>query len=395
MNKQNTNKKDVLFIAKNIPVPKKNSNRIIHSNRIIFDIAHHLSNFAEIKFLFPKELIPFWLRTNPKFTYLINLKHWLFEGFSVTPISYIKLPFRHIEYWTLCYLPRKLKTFIKKNGKPELVHAHYIFPDGYLAYKIFKLYNVPYVITFRNYDKQFLEQISPKNPDYRKAKRIISNASTIITPNLTYKDFVDQNFHTDCKIVPHGIDPSIFETTLTESKNETIRITTVAEAIKRKNIDWVIRACKEYKGNKDIKLNIVGKGPELESLKKLAANNRRILFHGHIPHQQVIQMFKENHIFALPSFNETFGMVYLEAAATHNALIGFKGEGVWRVFEENKEMLFCSTYNEFEQQLFNLIENKSKRIRITENAYTKAKTMKWSSVTKMYSKVYKRALEKY
>jgi len=68
----------------------------------------------------------------------------------------------------------------------------------------------------------------------------------------------------------------------------------------------------------------------------------------------------ESDIFALPSYKETFGLVYLEAAAARNAIIGFKGEGVWGLFEVDKEMLFCGDFEEFQEQLKLLIKNGKK-----------------------------------
>lgn len=376
----------VLYIAKNIPTPKKKT------NRIIFDIAKNVSEFCNIDFAFPKEVVPFWLRNHPRFSYLYKQKDWIFEGFNIKTISYIKLPFKPFQYWTLCYLPGRVKKLIKK-GTYNLVHAHYLFPDGYLAYKIFQKLNIPYVLTFRNQDKQYLEIISRNNLDYKKARCIFENASSVITPNLAYKQFVEKQFNITCQIVPHGIPATLFDDNNKQTPNDVVIITTVAEAIPRKNIDWVIQAFKTYSGNTKIKLNIVGDGPELNKLKELSDGNPTINFFGHIPHNKVLQLLQENDIFALPSFNETFGMVYLEAAATHNAVIGLKGEGVWGVFEENNEMMFCDNYKSFEQQLHILIDDREMRQNLKNKAAHNAQNMRWEKLRERYMELYLSALK--
>nr|WP_321353558.1 glycosyltransferase family 4 protein [uncultured Draconibacterium sp.] len=376
----------VLYIAKNIPTPRKKT------NRVIFDIAKNLSSFCTIQFLFPKEIVPFWLRNSAKFSYLKGLKNWSFENFSIQAIPYIKLPFKPMQYWPLFYLPPALKRYIN-NDRPDLVHAHYLFPDGYMAYRIWEKTGIPYVITFRNQDKQYLEIISNNNPDFKKAKKILSAARQILVTNGGYQEFIEKKFGIKCIIMPHGIESSVLKNGNSRKKNEAIIITTVAEAINRKNIDWIIRACLQYKGNKEIRLNIIGDGPELENLKHLAINDNRITFKGRVEHAMALQILGESDIFALPSYNETFGLVYLEAAATHNAMIGLKGEGVWGVFEEDKEMLFCGNFEGFKQQLHRLIENDVLRTEITEEAFKKVKTMEWEKVQTKYKSVYLNALK--
>ena len=376
----------VLYIAKNIPTPQKKS------NRIIFDIAHRLSEFCEIDFLFPKERVPFWLKNSAKFSYLKGLKNWNFEGFRINTAPYVKLPFKHMQYWSLFYLPRTIRKYFKKYGFPDLIHAHYLFPDGFIALKICQKFNIPFVLTFRSQDKQYLELISTGNPDYKKALRIIKTARQVLVSNGGYKKFVESGFEVKCKLIPHGIDSSIFELNHTSQKDNLILITTVAEAIPRKNIDWIINAVLQYHGKAKIRLNIIGDGSELKHLKKLAGNKQEISFWGKIPHEKVLQILRESDIFALPSFNETFGLVYLEAAATQNAMIGYKGEGVWGVFEEEKEMLFCEDFEQFQSQLITLTEDKSLRDKLANNAFEKAKLMSWENVQNKYHTIYLNSL---
>ena len=381
-------KNRVLFIAKNIPVQGRKS------NRIIFDIARNLSSFCDIQFLFPKEIVPFWLKNNRRFAYLYNLKSWIFEGYKIIPITYIKLPFKHLQYWTLFKLPKTVKKYLKDNNRFDLVHAHYLFPDGFIAYKINKKYKIPYVLTFRNQDKQYLEIISTKNPDYKKAKKVFINAKAVLTPNLGYKKFIDEMFDVKCRIVPHGIESTVFNSSPLLKQEDSTIITTVGDTVPTKNIDWVIKAVMAYKGIQKIKLNIIGDVALVKSLKNIANDDERITFLGRIPREKVLEQMRKSDIFALPSSKETFGLVYLEAAATNNAIIGFKGEGVWGVFEQNEEILFCSNYDEFKFQLFELIKNDKARTKLQQNVFIKAKTMQWEEIIRIYEGIYNSAITK-
>nr|WP_321487495.1 glycosyltransferase [uncultured Draconibacterium sp.] len=372
----------ILYIAKNIPTPKKKT------NRIIFDIAQNVSEFCNIDFLFPKEIVPFWFRNNPRFSYLYKLKEWTFEGFKIQSIPYIKLPFKYMQYWPLYFLPKTVKKYLQTKGQPDLVHAHYLFPDGQIAYRIKKKYDIPYVLTFRNQDKQYIELISPNNPDYKKAQKILSAAKQVLVPNGGYKEFVDSSFNVVCKIMPHGIEDKVFCKEKKSNPKEII-ILSVADGLSTKNVDWVINAFKNYTGDNKIKLRLIGDVCKRQDIIELSAEEKQIELLGKVPREDVLQYMKESDIFALPSSKETFGLVYLEAAATGNAIIGFKGEGVWGVFDEHNEMLFCDNFVQFSNLLHRLIKDNELRNKLVQKAFEKAKTMEWSNIRKMYQLIYK------
>jgi glycosyltransferase involved in cell wall biosynthesis len=374
----------ILYIAKNIPTPK------LKSNRIIIDIAKNILSFSEVSFLFPKERVPYGLHKKTKFAYLHKLKPWKNDEFNINIYKYIKLPFKFMQYWTILGLSPKGKKFIKNNGPFDLIHAHYLFPDGNIAYNFHKAYKIPYAITFRNQDKKYLETISKTNIDYKKARKIFSNASAVITTNDGYKKFLDERFNINCNIIPHGIEEDVFNIKSYNDKKEEIIITTVGVAIPTKNIDWVIQAVKSYKGDKNIKLKIVGGGELIDNLKDLAKDCKNIEFLGHIPRPEVLKIMSNSNIFALPSCKETFGMVYLEAAATNNAIIAFEGEGVWGNFTNNTEMLFCKNYDQFEKQLYTLISDKQLRSSLSEKAYTRALDFQWKNISEKYKETYQR-----
>jgi glycosyltransferase involved in cell wall biosynthesis len=260
-------------------------------------------------------------------------------------------------------------------------------PDGYLAWLFSMRYQIPYIVTFRNADVKFLRNLDPRSPDMKKAKLVASNAARILTLNKAYKDYVDDLFGVDSLIIPHGIKEEIF-TDDQKKKSEKTVIGVVAKAIKRKNIDWVINAIKTYNGQRDILLNIIGDGPLLDDLKKLAEGDDRIHFKGKLAIEDVLEISREGDIFALPSADETFGMVYLEAAANHNAMIGLQNEGVWGVFEDGKEMLFSKDESDFQQLLHGLIDNKTQQNTLAENAFAKAQQLTWPVITKKYEDLY-------
>ena len=102
--------------------------------------------------------------------------------------------------------------------------------------------------------------------------------------------------------------------------------------IKSKGFDLLIEAVSELRlDGKDIDLTIIGVGAEKHNLQKLINKyelNEHIRLLGMLNHDVVMNLYKYFDAFVLPSWSETFGLVYLEAMLAQIPVIGVKGEGI-------------------------------------------------------------------
>jgi len=379
----------ILFIAKNIPVPG------IRPSKVIMSIAHEISTFCNVSFLYPNEFIPFGFQYLKKYKPFYNLKSWNCEGYDIAITQYPRIPYRKMAFWIWNKISNNNIAYYNKAGPFDLIHAHYLLPDGYLAYLYSRKFSLPYVITIRNADILFLKGLSKKNPDFKKASLVINKAQQILVLNLAYKIFIDDLFGISSLIIPHGIEKNAYFNDSPHAQSNKIIITTVSEAIKRKNIDWIINGFMNYSGNKSIELNIIGTGPLIDQLKKLSKNDNRVIFHGKTDRFNVLKILKYSDIFALPSFSETFGLVYLEAAATKNAIIGLKNEGVWGIFDNETEMLFCNNESHFQELFHKLINNHNLVSTLKTNAFKKALLLDWDNIVIKYKDVYNKAIDSF
>ncbi len=113
-----------------------------------------------------------------------------------------------------------------------------------------------------------------------------------------------------------------------------------------KRIDWAIRACK--KAGK--KLVIVGDGPDMQYLKKLAGKSKNILFLGYISDEQLKAVYSNATAFIFPGI-EDFGLVPIEAMACGCPVIAYNYGGLTETVEEKKTGSFFLT----EQELLELV----------------------------------------
>ena len=394
-------KPKVKYIAGNIPLPTRKS------NKVIIDIAERLSVNYDISVIYPKEFCPFPVTLLGKFRHLKGIpKNWRYNNINIQSLEYFRLPGNTFAFSLLGLSEKKIVKIISKE-KPQLIHAHYTLPDGYLALMAYAAMGIPYIISFRKSD---IKNIEKSVIDKKKYRKTLSNADSIIVHNKYQQDFLKHRYGLDSHLIPHGIEAAFIKERRLAPKKEIV-ISAVGSMIQSKRFDWVIKAIESYSGGKKVCLRLIGNGPESERLKSLASNsmthvkdsssgideytakNIKIVFYGHQSHEKVGIMLEESDIFALPSAIETFGLVYMEAAATMNAVIAVRNTGVWGNFEEDKEMLYIESYKDFQKALFLLIDNDKMRIGLAKNAFRRVKDeYSWEKIIERYDLIYKKII---
>jgi glycosyltransferase involved in cell wall biosynthesis len=112
------------------------------------------------------------------------------------------------------------------------------------------------------------------------------------------------------------VENGVFSTIDKKNKvsSEYLTILFIGRLVDWKAVDILIDAIAKC-NIKNIRLNIVGDGPDRAALESLAANKcpDKVVFYGQIPFTEVNQYYDEADIFVLPSVRECGGAVVLEA----------------------------------------------------------------------------------
>lgn len=98
----------------------------------------------------------------------------------------------------------------------------------------------------------------------------------------------------------------------------------------------------EFTADTPVTLLLGGEGEyrkELEAVIAQVAPNHNIQLCGHIPHEEVSDLFQKAHCFVLPSRYETFGIVYIEAMACGLPVIATKCGGPEEYVNESNGLL--------------------------------------------------------
>ena len=96
---------------------------------------------------------------------------------------------------------------------------------------------------------------------------------------------------------------------------------------------------------------------------------------------KVIKEMLNSDIFVLPSYNESFGIVYLEAMNCKLPIIGTMNEGISDIIVDGENGLLINQgdVDELEKKIELLANDDKKRKKIGENGYNTAKNITWEN----------------
>jgi len=233
---------------------------------------------------------------------------------------------------------------IYKNFKFDIVHSHDALPDGYAGMEISKKYKKPLIVTIHG--KDFQQTIFKNNKCKKIVKNIIDFSAKTIIVSEKLKNIGKNNLkiHPSKMIkISNGINLNDICRNIKGSIGEYRKkrlILSVSYLKKIKGIDLNLQAIAKLKGKyPDIIYLIIGEGKERKQLEKLAKElnlQNMVIFIGEVSHCKAMQYMALCDILSLPSWNESFGVVYIEAMAHGKPVIGCQGEGIEDFVEHEK-----------------------------------------------------------
>lgn len=117
----------------------------------------------------------------------------------------------------------------------------------------------------------------------------------------------------------------------------------VAHLYPRKSIDVLIRAMALMPSRwRDVTLHVVGTGPEelrLRHLATAAGLQQRVRFLGHVSRAELVAEYRRCTLFCLPSRQEGFGIVYLEAMAAGKPIVACRASAVPEIVDDRSGLL--------------------------------------------------------
>ena len=283
----------------------------------------------------------------------------------------------------------------------DLIHAYTLFTDGNCARKISKKYGVPYVVAVRNTDVNDFFRLMPHLR--KRGVKIMLDAASIFFLSEAYRKqvfekYVPLKYHEELKkkthIIPNGIDDFWFDNQpMSENKlDNTVKLVYAGRIDRNKNIETTQKAMEMLKSRGiNTSLTVVGKVVDEKVYSKIKDNPQTECVPAK-PKGELLEIYRKHNIFVMPSFTESFGLVYAEAMSQGLPVIYSQGQGFDNQFPEGEVGYHVSAY-----EIKSVADGIEKVIRnfegIASRTVPSAKIFNWNDITVRYGEIYKSILE--
>ncbi len=279
----------------------------------------------------------------------------------------------------------------------DCLHAYTLFTDGNCAMRMSEKYGIPFVVAVRSTDMNDFFRYRPWLRGL--GMRIMQRASVVFFLSQRYMDdmlnkYVPPNMREELRqksrVVPNGIDDFWLQNpppAKEPSKDGTARIIVAGRVNRNKNQITLMQAVDKLNAEGfPAHLTVVGQVENEAVLTALHASTS-VTYHPACPKEELVHLYRKNDLFVLPSFQETFGLVYAEAMSQGLPVLYTRGEGFDGQFPEGTVGYAVDPHS---------AENIAKTIRtawdtkevLAQNGPALAKQFNWDDIVSGYKTVY-------
>ena len=311
-------------------------------------------------------------------------------------------------------VPNSLDPIIEERFREEdfdVIHVHHPMMMGEAARYLSKRYEVPLVFTYHTRYEQYLHYVglsglSRLMPSY--LRHCTAPCDLVIAPTPLMKEYLEEiSVKPPVSVLPTGLPMDSFlpdEEKAAQIRRMYLRgrkhlFVSVSRLAKEKNVEFLIRSVKLIKERRgsDFKLLLVGDGPEIKHLQRLAEElgvQEEIVFVGAVPNEEIRNYCHAADLFLFASRSETQGIVLIESMAAGTPVLAVRATGTEDVVicGENGYMTNVSEI-EFSEKLMDILEKKELQI-LTEGAKKTADNYRSDLIAAKAEKIYMEAIRR-
>jgi teichuronic acid biosynthesis glycosyltransferase TuaC len=264
------------------------------------------------------------------------------EGLTVVFDQYLHLPRRTRVDLSARFMAARAHRLIAAGGWDfDVIHGQSIYPSALAAFFLSQRLNIPFFITLRDDLSHLDDMLKAASPSLKSLyRRMFHRAGAILNhgPSILrdLSRYLPEERSIPVLLAPNGVDHEGIQTILESLPPAPQRpwgqVVSVGNLFRLKGIHENLEALRmlDQRGFRDWQYTVVGEGPfrqELQALAKKLGLAERVSFIGRVPHREAVRVIREGDIFCLPSWEESFGNVYTEAAVCGRPAIGCRGFG--------------------------------------------------------------------
>lgn len=236
-----------------------------------------------------------------------------------------------------------------KSEQIDLCHVHVPYRSAIPALKL-KKQGVPFLIT-EHWSGHLNGLFKKKNAlDKWLYRRVLKKASGISVVSKPLQAAFKENTGFSSEVIPNYIEKS--DQSISTASSEHIQILSVSDLDDRtKNVTGLVAAfALAFKENPNMRLTIVGGGPDEEKIKNqvqgLGLADGIINLTGRLNHEAVLEHMLQCHFYVCNSRFETFGMTIAEALLCGKPVVSTRCGGPESFLNENNSILIAPQRSE-------------------------------------------------
>ncbi len=287
--------------------------------------------------------------------------------------------------YCLWYVPRH---------RPDVIHAYFALPAGWVARVLHLLYRVPYVVYFGGSD------MPGANPSrYRRIYPFITaltrwvwrgaRISTVCSHGLLELGrTLDPTY--DFRLVPNGVELSRF-VPVERAPNPKVTILFIGRLIRRKGLQYVVRALPRIQELTSVpfEVEVVGTGAMRTTIDHLASElgvSHLLKYVGTVPYDKLHESYQGADIFVLTSESEGMPAVTLEAMGCGLPIVTTNVSGNQEIVRqgENGYLVNVGDTETLAQVLAGLIADPGLRKRLGARSRQLVQPFEWREIVRRY-----------
>ncbi len=243
----------------------------------------------------------------------------------------------------------------------------------------------------RPIDEKMLSKITAKlhRKTIQKCDRLIAITNQV---KKLYTNFFDE---TKIWTIPLGVDTERFKPPKNRSQKDDYEILFAGYLYKLKGVEHLIKAMHMVtKEHRDVKLRIVGNGPDKPYLMKLTEAlkiNDKVIFEGLVPHNEMPRYYQRCDIFCFPTLGEPFGKAIIEAMACAKPVIASNIGGPAEIIQNKKNGLLVPPAQPkvLATKINEILDDENTMKKMGANARkTVIEKYSWDKISTMYHELY-------